>query len=275
MEYTYASYDYVETLGLELVAGRSLSRAFAADSLAVLLNEQAVQQLGLDHPVGAQLEWPGEGTYTIIGVLKDFHITSLHREIGAVALLGPDPRNTNRPNLLTAARLRTDNLPQTLTALEQTWNRFASQEPFVYTFLDETFAQLYKAEQRTRRLITFFAGLAILIACIGLFGLAAYIAEQRTKEIGIRKVFGATVSSIVMLLSKEFVGLVFVAIVLGIPLAYLMMQRWLETFAYRVEISWPIFLVAGLTALGVAILSVSYQSIKAALANPVDALRHE
>ena len=275
IEYTYASYDYVETLGLELVAGRSLSRAFATDSLAVLLNETAVQQLGLDDPLGKQLVWPDESTYTIVGVLKDFHITSLHRQIGAVALLGPDPRNTTRPNLLAAARLRIDDLPQTLASVEATWNRFAPQEPFVYTFLDETFAQLYEAERRTSRLITVFAGLAILIACFGLFGLAAYMAEQRTKEIGIRKVFGATVSGIVMLLSKDFTRLVLVAIVLAAPLAYLTMQNWLDTFAYRIEISWQIFLVTGSLVLVIALATVSYQAIRAALADPVKALRYE
>ena len=275
LEYTYASYDYVETLDLELAAGRSLSRDYATDSLAVLLNETAVQQLGVDNPIGKQLHWPGESTYTIVGVVKDFHITSLHRQIGPVALLGPDPRNTNRPNLLAVARLETDNLPRTLATIEETWTRFAPQEPFVYTFLDETFAQLYEAEQRTSRLITLFAGLAILIACFGLFGLAAYMAEQRTKEIGIRKVFGATVSGIVLLLSKDFARLVFVAIVLGAPLAYLTMQRWLDGFAYRVEISWWIFLMAGLAALGVALVTVSYQAVKAALADPVEALRYE
>ena len=192
-----------------------------------------------------------------------------------MALLGPDPRNTNRPNLLAAARLRIDDLPQTLASVEATWNRFAPQEPFVYTFLDETFAQLYEAERRTSRLITVFAGLAILIACFGLFGLAAYMAEQRTKEIGIRKVFGATVSGIVMLLSKDFARLVLVAIVLAAPLAYLTMQNWLDTFAYRVEMSWWIFLLTGLAALTIALATVSYQAIRAALANPVKALRYE
>ena len=275
MDYTYASYDFVETLGLELVEGRSLSRDFATDSLAVLLNETAVQQLGLDDPIGQQLVWPGESTYTIIGVLKDFHITSLHQAIDAVALLGPDPRNTNRPNLLAAARLRVDDLPETLATIETIWTQFAPQEPFVYAFLDQTFAQLYEAERRTSRLITFFAGLAILIACFGLFGLAAYMAEQRTKEIGIRKVFGATISGIVVLLSKDFARLVVVAIVLGAPLAYLTMQRWLEGFAYRVEMSWWIFLIAGLAALAIALATVSYQSIRAALADPVKALRYE
>ena len=275
LDYTYASYDYVETLGLELVEGRSLSRDFATDSLAVLLNETAVRQLGLDDPIGQQLVWPGESTYTIIGVLKDFHITSLHQAIDAVALLGPDPRNTNRPNLLAAARLRVDDLPETLATIETIWTQFAPQEPFVYAFLDQTFAQLYEAERRTSRLITFFAGLAILIACFGLFGLAAYMAEQRTKEIGIRKVFGATISGIVVLLSKDFARLVVVAIVLGAPLAYLTMQRWLEGFAYRVEMSWWIFLIAGLAALAIALATVSYQSIRAALADPVKALRYE
>ena len=275
MDYTYASYDFVETLGLELVEGRSLSRDFATDSLAVLLNETAVQQLGLDDPIGQQLVWPGESTYTIVGVLKDFHITSLHQTINAVALLGPDPRNTNRPNLLAAARLRVDGLPETLATIETIWERFAPQEPFVYAFLDETFAQLYEAERRTSRLITLFAGLAILIACFGLFGLAAYMAEQRTKEIGIRKVFGATVSGIVVLLSKDFAKLVVVSIVLAAPLAYLTMQQWLETFAYRVAMSWWIFLLAGSLALVIAFLTVSYQAIRAALADPVKALRYE
>lgn len=275
LEYTYASFDFVETLGLELAAGRSLSRDNTTDSLAVLLNESAVRQLGLTDPVGQQLEWRGESTYTIVGVLKDFHITSLHREIGGVALLGPDPRNTNRPNLLAAARLQTENLPGTLAAIESTWNQFVPQEPFVYTFMDASFAQLYQAEQRTSRLIALFAGLAILIACFGLFGLAAYMAEQRTKEIGIRKVLGATVSSIVMLLSKDFVKLIVVGIVVAVPSAYLVMGRWLESFAYRIDISWQIFLIAGGAALLVAGLTVSFQAIKAAVADPVKSLRYE
>ncbi len=275
IEYTYASFDFVETLGLEVVAGRSLSRSVPSDSLAVLLNEMAVQQFGLTDPIGAQIEWPGESVYTVVGVVRDFHVASLHREIGPMALLGPDPRNTNRPNLLAIARVDQADLPGTLAAVEATWSRFAPQHPFLYTFLDDTFAQLYEAERRTGRLITLFAGLAVLLACFGLFGLTAHMAAQRTKEIGVRKVLGATVSGIVLLLSRDFIKLVIVAIALAVPVSILVLRPWLDGFAYQIALGPTPFLLAGILLLVIALVTVSTQALRAATADPIKALHHE
>lgn len=275
LEFTYTGFGFVETLGLNLVAGRSLSGSYATDSLAVLLNESAVARLGLEDPVGKRLVWPGESIYTIVGVVEDFHTASLRQEITPLVLLGPDPRNTNRPNLLVSARVETDDLPRTLAAAEATWNTFAPSQPFTYTFLDQDFAALYRTERMTAQIFSGFATLSLLIACFGLFGLAAYSAAQRTKEIGIRKVLGATVSSIIMLLSKEYLRLVAIAFVIAAPLAFVLMGQWLNDFAYRIDLSWTIFLIAGAIALLVAIFTVSYQATRAALADPVQSLRYE
>ncbi len=275
LDFTYASFDFVETLGLELVAGRSLDRNRPADSLAVILNEAAIAKLGLTDPIGKNLVWGGESTYTIVGVVRDFHIASLHHPITGVALLGPDPRNTNRPNLLVSARVETDNLPQTLAEIEATWQEFAPEQPFVYTFLDQDFAAMYQSEQATGRLVAVFAFLALLIACIGLFGLAAFTAERRTKEIGVRKVLGATVPQLVGLLSQDFVKLVAVGFVVAVPVIYFAMQQWLQAFAYRMELGVAPFLLGGLLTLAIALVTVSYQSIKAALRDPVKSLRYE
>ncbi|HMB93668.1 MAG TPA: FtsX-like permease family protein, partial [Rhodothermales bacterium] len=275
LQYTYTGFDFAETLGIDLVAGRSLSREYATDSLAVLLNESAVARLGLDEPVGKRLVWPNESTYTIIGVVEDFHTASFRQEIGPVVLLGPDPRNTNRPNLLVSARIEMDDLPRTLAAAEITWKAFAPTQPFRYTFLDQDFAALYRSEHITGRIFSGFAMLAVLIACFGLFGLAAFTATQRTKEIGIRKVLGATVPGIVLLLSREFLKLVGIAFVIAIPVAYFLMAQWLDNFAYRVDMGIGLFLFTGGLALVIALATVSYQSIRAALADPVQSLRYE
>ena len=275
LDYTYTSYDFVETLGLEVVEGRSLSRDYSTDSLSVLLNEAAVKQLGITDPVGKRLEWTNESIYTIIGVVRDFHAYSLHRSITPMALIGPDPRNTNRPNLLVAARIQSSNWPATLNAIEQAWHRFAPQAPFVYSFLDDSFASLYQAERRTSKLITFFAGMAVLIACIGLFGLSAYMVERRKKEIGLRKVLGASVAGIVGLLSKDFARLIGVGIVISLPLAYLLMTSWINNFAYAIGLGPGLFIGAGMLVLLIAFLTVSFQSISAAKVNPATSLHHD
>lgn len=275
MDYTYIGFDFVETYGLELTEGRSLSRAFASDSLAVVLNETAIEQLGLHDPLGKRLVWPNESVYTIIGVVRDFHVASLRREIAPVALLGPDPRNTNRPNMLVSARVTTRNLPATIAALGEIWKSFAPGQPFVYRFLDADFDALYHWERLWGRLFGGFAVLALLLGCIGLLGLAAFAAEQRTKEIGIRKVMGASVAGIVALLNKDFLKLVLIGFVLAIPIAWYTMNQWLEDFAYRIEIGPGVFLLAGLAAVLIALATVSWQSVKAAVANPVEALRSE
>lgn len=276
MAWMYAGFDFVETLGLEVVAGRSLSHAFASDSTGALLNESAVQALGIDDPIGKQLVTRGNTLrYTITGVVKDFHFESLRQEITPMVIFGPDPFYSNRPRELFVARLRTDNLAETLADLQATWKAFFPVQPFRYSFLDQGFDALYRAEQTTGRLFGIFTGLALLIACLGLFGLASFTAVQRVKEIGVRKVLGASVSSIVWLLSKDFAKPVLLAFILAAPLSYFMMQGWLNDFAYRVDLSWGIFLIVGLAAFGVALLTVSYQAVKAAFTNPVESLRYE
>ncbi len=275
LDFTYASFDFIETMGMELVAGRSLDRGRPEDSLAVILSETAVRHLGLENPVGQRLVWPGESTYTIVGVVRDFHIASLHHTIRPVALLGPDPRNTNRPNLLVAARLNSSDARGALASIESAWTRFAPRQPFSYAFLDQEFEAMYRADQATGRLIATFAGLALLIACIGLFGLAAFTAERRTKEVGIRKVLGATAPQLVALLSRDFVKLIGISFVVAAPLAYLVSELWLQGFAYRAGVGVAPYLIGGVLTLVIAMLTVSVHAARAALANPVSSLRYE
>ena len=264
--------DYVETLGLELVAGRDFAPEFTADSAAVLLNEAAVKALGWDDPVGETLEEPNGGQYTVIGVVKDFHYESLHSEIAPVVF---HPLGVTGGARVLAARIRPHDIPATLAHLKAQWDAFSPGDPFTYSFLDQDFGRLYRTEQQTGVTFSVFSMLAILVACLGLFGLAAFVAEQRTKEIGVRKVLGASVGGVVMLLSRDFLKLVGIAFVVAAPLAYFAMNRWLEAFAYRIEISWGIFLMAGSLSLAIALLTVSYQAVRAALADPVKALRYE
>ena len=276
--------DFVETLRLEVVQGRNFSRDLVSDEQAFILNEAAVARAVADvgeawaSPIGKQMSFylPGaEGwqvfkSGTVVGVVKDFHYRSLHEEIGPLVLqVFPETFG----ELL--VKVGTDDLAGTLAFLEQRWRDLDPTRPFDYYFLDQDFDRLYRAEDRVGQVVGAFAVPTIVIACLGLFGLAAFMAEQRTKEIGVRKVLGATIPGVLLLLSKEFVKLIMLAFVVAAPLAYFAMSRWLESFAYRIEISGGIFLMAGLTALGMALLTVSYQSIRAALTDPVESLRYE
>ena len=277
-------YDFIETMGIEVLDGRSFSRDVPADvNDAFLINEAALRKaralLGADWmPVGkkidrylrAQSEWVLGRPGRIIGVVGDFHYQSLHHQV-APLVLQLNPRTLDH----FMVRLQTADLPGVLTHLEDTWNQFLPDRPFEYYFLDASFDRLYQAEQRTAMLLGIFTVLSLIIACLGLFGLAAFTAEQRTKEIGVRKVLGASLADIVVLLSKGFALLVLVAFVVAVPLGYLIVNRWLDNFAYRIELSWPIFLGAGLAALLVALVTVGYQAIRAALADPVESLRYE
>ena len=272
----FSDFDLFETLNLELVDGRFFSHDFSTDSTAIILNEAAVKEFGLtvSEAVGKRLVSPGfsdeeEQYIPIIGVMKDFHFQSLHDAIRPLGMF------IGRNLSYLAVRIRPDDIPGTLARLETEWQAFAPEQPFTYSFLDSDVDALYQEDQRQGSLFGTFALLAIVIACLGLFGLAAFTAEQRTKEIGVRKVLGASVPGIIVLLSKEFTKLVVVAFVVAAPVAYLVIDRWLQGFAFRVDISWWIFLTAGLAALVIAWLTVSYQSIRAALTNPVEALRYE
>ncbi len=266
-------YDYLETLGLNLVAGRSFSPDFPGDveEEAVILSEAAVQRFHLaGDPIGQQVDAiPHDNT--IIGIVEDFHNTSLHDPLGPIAIMLQPGFNT-----VVLVRLTPGDVSEKIALLEQVWVRFVPDRPFEFTFLDDQIEQLYQAEQRLARVFGLFTTLAVLIACLGLFGLAAFTAEQRTKEIGIRKVLGATVAGIVVLLSKDFIRLIVVAFVAAVPLAYVVMNRWLlETFAYHISPSVGTLLLTGALVLLIALSTVSYQAIKAALADPVTALRYE
>ncbi|MGH7494331.1 MAG: ABC transporter permease [bacterium] len=271
MNVLYADYDFVKTMGMEVIAGRDFSREFATDTSAVLLNEAAVRLLGWSDPVGKQLLLPGNKTWrgAVVGVVKDFHFASLHQEIRPLVI-----HNAAYAQYL-SLRIRSENIPATLAFIASQWRAFAPEQPLDYSFLDENFNGLYQAEQRTGKIAGAFAVLSVFIAVLGLFSLASFAAEQRTKEIGIRKVLGASVAGIVRLLSSEFVKLVLAANAIAWPIAFYVMNKWLQSFAYRVDIEWRVFVLAGGMAWLIALLTVSTQAIKAARANPVESLRYE
>lgn len=267
----YADYDFLDVFGIELAAGRGFSREPATDTLgAALINETAARALGWtpQEAVGQHFTH-NNGERTIVGVVKDFHTQSMHLPIAPMAI-----RLESAWMGYISAKVRPEALPETIAFLEQSVKQF-SPYPFEYQFLDAHFDQLYKAELRMGETFGFFTILALLIASLGLFGLAAFAAEQRTKEIGIRKVLGADVRGLVALLSMDFLKLVGIAFVVGAPVAYFAMQRWLEDFAYRIELGPGVFMLAGGAALVIALLAVSYQSVRAALADPVRSLRYE
>ncbi|WKN41008.1 ABC transporter permease [Tunicatimonas pelagia] len=268
-------YDYIPTMGMNIATGRNFSRDFATDSTAMIINEAAAKYFfGEDDPLGHKLsnfgEEPGSFTsYTVVGVVEDFHYSTLRQKIMPMVMI--------MGNSISALSLRVqpEQVTATIAALEDQWNRFQPDLPFEYSFLDERFDNIYQAEQRLGTIFTIFCSLAIFIACLGLFGLAAYTAEQRTKEIGIRKVMGASVSSLVVSFSKDFTKLVLVALLVAIPTAYFLMNQWLADFAYRISLGASTFIIAGGIALLIAWLTISFQSIRAAVANPVDSLRNE
>ena len=270
----WTDFEFVPTLKLDLVDGRNFSAEFARDSThAVLINEAAAKLLGYEHPVGRQVTtFFGQQEarpMEIIGLMKDFHFESLHQPIRPLVL-------RVAPGSATYLILRVQgNLPKIIHDLEAQWASFTGGQPFQHFFLDDALNSRYAAEQIVARILRTFSALGVFIACLGLLGLASYTAEQRTKEIGIRKVVGADMPSIVALLSREFLKLVLVANLVAWPVAYFAMHRWLENFAYRIEIGLGSFMLAGGLALAIAMLTVSYHAIKAALANPVESLRYE
>jgi putative ABC transport system permease protein len=272
----YSDFNYLDTLQMEMVSGRYFSKDRPADRNTVILNETAVQTLGLEDPVGKRLIRgslaPGKSEiFTIIGVVKDFNFESLHRKIRPLAMyLLPDEYLR-----YISVRTRPENISQTLAFLENKLKAFVPGQPFEYFFLDDDFDRLYKAEKKIGQLFTAFSILAILVACLGLFGLASFTAEQRTKEIGIRKILGATVSNIFVLLTKEFSKWVLLANLIAWPIAYFAMHRWLQNFAYRISIEVWIFFLAAFLAFMIAVITVSYQAVRAALANPAESLRYE
>ena len=260
--------DFADTYDLQIVQGRDLTDRLASDSTqALLINEQAARHLGFEDAVGKRIEFGQQAT--VVGVVKDFQFQSLHRPVEPL-VLAPFPFYR-----FLAIKIRPQRVPETLASIEEVWSQFAPERPFEYSFLDETIDEQYKAEAGLGKIFGYFSGLAVLIACLGLFGLASFTAERRTKEIGLRKVLGASTEKIVVLVSMDFIKLVVIAFLVAAPVAYLVMNRWLESFAHRVDVSLVTFVIAGVGAFVIAGLTVSYQSIKAALTNPVETLRYE
>ena len=271
--------NYAKLLDLEMAKGRFFSRDFPSDSTALVLNETAVAELGLKNPIGQQITSPDQTNrdgspviFTVVGVVRDFHYQSLHQKI--TPLYFNYSRADNPANLL-AVRINSDNFQSVLNQIESKWNGFVKDQPFHYTFLDQKVAEQYATEQTTQRLFTVFSALAIFIACIGLMGLAAYATQQRFREIGVRKVLGASVTGIITMLSMDFLKLILWSVLLAFPVAWWAMHNWLQSFAYRVTVSWWIFLLAGFISVLIAMITISFQAVKAALMNPVKSLRSE
>jgi len=265
----------METLGLKIIQGRDFSREYASDRDAVIVNQKFIEKLGLKSPVGKTIGEASRGfpdNLMIIGVVEDFNFLSLHNEIDP-AIFHIQPGNWGYRYLL--ARVSTGNIPETLKHLESIWKEIQPEKPFVYKFLSDVLEDHYKTEKRWKGIIQISSILAIGIACMGIFGLTSITINQRVKEIGIRKVLGAKVLQIIKLVTKDFVILIGTANVIAWPITYYAMHKWLQNFAYRINIGIWIFILSGTFSLLIALLTVGYQSIKAAAANPVDSLRHE
>lgn len=277
LEKWYVDNDYVQTLGMEILQGRAFSDEFPSDSLALVLNETAVQKLGLTDPVGAKVSSytymdseTGElyhEDYTVIGVVKDFHYESLHKDIGGLSMV----RGGGSVN--TVLRYTATDTEALLRKVDEVWQEVAGKQPLQYAFLDDSYAAMYSSEQRTGRLFMIFTGLAILVACLGLFALVNFIAEQRRREIGVRKVLGATPGRIVWMMTKPFALLVLIAIILAVPLAWWGSQQWLAAFAYRAPFNVWYYVLAGGMALVLAMLTMSYQAWRAAIVNPAETIK--
>lgn len=268
-------YDYLSTMGMQLVAGREFSPEFSTDKDAYLINESLARKVGWDNAVGKRINRNGD--HQVIGVVRDFNFLSLHQQVPPLIIHMQPYKGYSylslrvRPQVSGTAR----GMSGLLSHLEQTWQSILPDEPFQYHFLEQNLDRMYRADRRLGQLFLYFTGLAIFIACLGLFGLATHTAEMRTKEIGIRKALGASVPGVVMLLSGEFTRRVLVANLIAWPAAWYTMHRWLESFAYKTSMSWTSFLLAGLLVLGIAMLAISSQAIRAARTNPVEALRYE
>jgi putative ABC transport system permease protein len=274
--------DFHKTLGLEIKEGRFFSKDFSTDTLSVVLNERAVKELGLTTPVGSRVTSPTglynapDGSpyiYTVVGVVKDFHYHSLHEPISPLIII--NSKKFGSRSGMVALRIKGDDFQKATSAIGAVWKKFVKEKPFNYYFLDKSLAEQYQAENTTQRIFTIFSGLAIFIACIGLLGLAAYATQQRTREISIRKILGASEGSIVTMLSKDFLKLVLLSSAIAFPIAWWGMNKWLQDFAYRINVGWWIFIVAALAALLIALFTVSTQALRAALTNPVKSLRTE
>jgi len=274
-QYYLTDYDFAKTFGIKIIEGRYFSKEFSTDSNAVVLNQAAVKEFGITNPIGKRIFSFDDNNnplaLNIIGVIKDFHTADLHNKISPVVFALNDPSDRQFLSL----KMKVNKAKECIELVETLWNNFNPGKPVEYFFMDQDYELFYKDDIRIGKLFTSFSVLAIFIACLGLFGLISFSAERRTKEVGVRKVLGASVHRITILLSKEFIIWVLLANIIAWPVAYYFMNKWLQDFAFRIDITlWP-FLFSGLIALLIAVATVSYQSIKAAIANPVDSLKYE
>lgn len=267
----HVDYDYLKTLGIQISTGRNFSKEFPTDSSAVVINEAMVRELGWSgiNPIGKKIVRSGQIEYNVVGVVKDFNYASVKQKIAPLMMM----LDRNYGGLI--IKIKTNDVQGFLSGLKDKWGAFNPQGPLTYSFLDDNFAKLYSAEKRTQQIFSAFAILAIIIACLGLFGLSAFIIEQRKKEIGVRKVLGASVQNVLLLVSKDFLWLITIAFIIAVPVSYWAMHVWLQDFAYRINISWLVFFLGGFLAIIIAVITISFQAIKAAIANPVKSLRSE
>ncbi len=270
----FTDFDYVETFGLEIVAGRNFSRNFSTDEeSAILLNETAVKALGCtnEEALGKIISntMMDSVKKQVIGIVKDYHFSSLKDKIEPLAI------SMQGFTRIISIKVKSAGLQNTIAGIEKHWKDVSPEYPFDFTFWDETFNLLYRQERTESTLFSIFSFISILIGCLGIFALASFAAEERTREIGIRKVLGASVPGLVRLLSMDFLKLIVTGNLIAWPLAWVAMNHWLENFAYRIDIGLWVFVTAGALALLIALLTVSWQAIKAALSNPVTALRYE
>jgi len=275
LKYITTDYGFIPTYGMQMAAGRNFSKAYSTDTNNYIINEAAVRTLGWKtaaNAIGKDISYGGiKGK--VIGIVKDFHFESLHQPIIPLLFQLPSERNSYYSKL--SIKIDGRNVQSTINTIQTTWQKYLPETPFDFTFLDDKFDQLYRSEQQQGNLFTIFSCIAIFIACLGLFGLSAFTITQRVKEIGVRKVLGASVPQIVTELSKDFLKLVAIAALISLPIAWYFMNNWLRDFASRISISWWVLLLAGIIALVIAFVTISFQSIKAALANPVKSLRSE
>jgi len=261
-------HDYVRTMGVKILEGRDFSQALASDSQAVVVNQAMVKALSLKEPVGKQVVY-GRRVYTIAGVMEDYHFESLRQPITPIALI------IGQSTASMSLHISTTDVPLLIRTVTAVWKKFSPHQAIRYSFLDQRYARMYEDVARTGRLFTMFAMLAVVVACLGLFALSAFMTEQRGKEISIRRVLGASVGSVFGLVTRNFVTLVLIAFAVAVPLSIYGMEKWLSEYAYRIAITWDVFALAGVIAFFITFFTISYQSLRAARANPAKNLRSE
>ena len=253
---------------MNLIAGRDFDKSIASDSSGIIINQAMAKAFGFEDPIGKRIT-NNRPVYTIIGVVEDFHFESVKNTIRPLSLVMGN-FGENMPIKIQGA-----NIPETLTAINKVWDEFAPNQPMRYTFLDQSFARMYEDVERTGQIFTIFASLAIIVACLGLFALSAFMVEQRRKEISIRKVLGASMTTLFNTLTIDFLKLIAISLVIAIPLGYYAMREWLSDYAFRIDLTWDIFLIAGSMTLAIALITISFESIKLVRMNPAGSLRAE